>query len=405
MNGTRRRVVIMIGVVVVFAVALYPLMDLWVLVAVPILLLFGGLVLMFSSTRPAVPGQTETPPDPFMESGPRNTRIKDAPLSSRDEHYPFLFSAMVMWRWTGAPDPRLRNPAGQAQRVVFEQAGEGVARFRPEHHDVARHQLAADLGVAVYAYEGALEVWAEDVELTLSDDDMTRLERLSRVRKESVVWEVEKSVESAKRRYYADDVLATPGSAIVWDLVRGDVDVGRTHGLIETLARLAEASKGEDLSDLLTRLRGAAPEEFAFLGELGPDGPDARDDSDDGEDRGVHGFEDFDPYGATTGHGPPSVHEKARLILSMYNDDDEDTKTQDVHRQVQLLERAGALGIARELRRLYPLPDDEDFEEPEPEPEPTHGRRSAFDLAGADWIGHETDTPTNTRNGDGVPLS
>ncbi|SIO90037.1 hypothetical protein [Nocardiopsis sp. JB363] len=394
MNGTRRRVGIMVGIAAVLTAALYPLMDLWVLVAAPILLLFGGLVLMFGSTRPAVPGQTETPPDPFMESGPRNTRIKDAPLSSRDEHYSFLFSAMVMWRWTGTPDPRLRNPAGQAQRVVFEQAGKDVARFRPEHHDVARHQLAADLGVAVYAYEGALEVWAEDVELTLSDDDMTRLERLARVRKESVLWEVEKSVESAKRRYYADDVLATPGSAIVWDLVRGDVDVGRTHGLIETLARLAEASKGEDLSDLLTRLRGAAPEEFAFLGDPGPDAPDDSDAPD------VHGFEAFDPHGASIDHGPPNAYEQARLILSLYNDDDEDTRTQDVHRQVQLLERAGAWDIARELRRLYPLPDDEDFEEAEP----AHGRRSAFDLAGADWIGHETDTPTNTRNGDGAPL-
>lgn len=391
MNGTRRGVVIMLGVVGALVAALYPLMDLWVLVAAPIMLLFGGLVLMFGSTRPSVPGQTETPPDPFMESGPRNVRIKDEPLSSRDEHYPFLFSAMVMWRWTGAPDPRLHNPAGQAQRVIAEQARKGVARFRPEHYDMARHQLAADLGVAVYAYDGALEVWAEDVELTLSDDDMTRLERLSRMHKESVLWEVEKSVESAKRRYYADDVLATPGSAIVWDLVRGDVDVGRTHGLIETLARLAEASKGEDLSDLLTRLRGAAPEEFAFLGESEREIRDGRRDNE---------FDDFVPPGTMGDHATPDASEMALLILSWYDDEDEDTRMQNVHRQVLLLEDAGARDIARELRRLYPLPDDEDFEEAEP----SDGRRPAPHLAGADWIGNETDTPINTRNGHGAPL-
>jgi hypothetical protein len=98
--------------------------------------------------------------------------------------------------------------------------------------------------------------------------DESRLARIAKARKEGALWEVERSVESAKRRYFADDVLATPGSAIVWDLVRGDADVNRTHGLIEVLTRVSEASKGEDPADLLERLRVASPEAFSFLGGI-----------------------------------------------------------------------------------------------------------------------------------------
>ncbi|MBR8743341.1 hypothetical protein [Nocardiopsis sp. MG754419] len=405
MSGLTQGMVVTVGCVVLLSAALVPLWGPWVLVAALLLALSGGLVLLLSSPRAAVPGQTESAPDPFLESGPRSHRVKEAPLAGADEDYSFLFSAMVMWRWTETPDPRLHNPGGQAQQVIVEQARQAVARVRPEHCDVARHRIAADLGVAVYAYDGALEVWAEDVELTLSDDDMTRLERLSRLRKENVLWEVEKSVESAKRRYYADDVLATPGSAIVWDLVRGGVDVGRTHGLMETLARLAEASKGEDLADLLTRLRGAAPEEFAFLAE--PD-PDEVEFAPAGAGGVAEGHDPGRPAGFAAHAAeaePPDAEHRARSLLAIVDHCDEDGRTQYVHRQVATLEAADRGDIAAALRALHPLPGDGvEPRDPEATWDPREdGNGAAPGPERADRFGHARAYPVGARNGNAAP--
>ncbi|WP_017606791.1 hypothetical protein [Nocardiopsis alkaliphila] len=392
MSDIRRHTIIMIAIVVSLCGLLHLAVGWWSLVWAPILLLIGGLVLMLSSPKAAVPGETEIRPDPFMESGPRNSRIKGDLLPSREDDYPFLFSAMVMWRWTGAPDPRLRNPAGQARSVVVDRARKNTVRYHPGDHDVARHQIAAALGVAMYTYEGALEVWAEDVELTLREEDLTRLDRLSRVRKENAVWEVEKSVEAAKREYYAEDVLATPGSAIVWDLVRGGTDVERTHGLIETLARLAEASKGEDLADLLTRLRDAAPEEFAFLRERRAEEPDT------GFEMGPVGYENHEGRGAGAEPGHLDTTAVARALLQEVDDKDEDSRIQFVHRLVVTLEKAGSSRLAEEIRHLHPLPDDEEGEET------VSGEESGFSspYPGADWFGYEFDAPSHTRNGAGA---
>lgn len=396
MNPTLRRVAILAAVAVPLCLVLYLAIGWWALALAPPLLLIGVLVLMLSSTRAALPGETETPPDPFVESGPQGARIRESPLPSQDDEYPFVFSAMVRWKWTGDPDPRLRNPAEFAKKMVMEQAEQVSAGYRPKEYDVARHQVAAPLGVAAHGFDGALEVWAEDVTLSLSEEDESRLARIATARKEGALWEVERSVETAKRRYYADDVLATPGSAIVWDLVRGDADVNRTHDLIEVLTRVAEASKGGDPADLLDRLRVASPEAFSFLHGV------AREER---TLEGVPGAEvqrGFDGIGAEPGRSGSAAEEggvgleKAVEVLVaevVEAVEDEDRRVQLVHRLVTAFESGSLPDVAELVRRAHPLPDVEGGED-----------REDGEDGVATGITYEAPGPALSSNGHGAPF-
>ncbi|WP_017582049.1 hypothetical protein [Nocardiopsis valliformis] len=374
MSPLLRRIAVLAAIAVPLVLALFLFLDWWALALVPPLLLIGVLALMLSSTKAALPGETETPPDPFVESGPQGARIRESPLPSQDDEYPFVFSAMVRWKWTGEPDPRLRNPGEFAKHMVMEQAERVSTGYRPKDHDVARHRVASVLGVAAHGFDGALEAWAEDVTVTLSEEDESRLARIAKARKEGALWEVERSVESAKRRYFADDVLATPGSAIVWDLVRGDADVNRTHDLIEVLTRVAEASKCADPAELLERLRVASPEAFSFLDEI------VREERTVESFVGVEERSGFDGSDLVVESSEDDLAQSVEKIVARIGEEieDEDKRVQLVHRWVGLFEGASLTGIAELLRRAHPLPDEEDdfdlgvtYEVPGPVPTPS----------------------------------
>ncbi|MFE1167044.1 hypothetical protein [Nocardiopsis sp. NPDC058789] len=393
MSPAQRRGAILTAALVSLGVVLYLTIDWWALVLAPPLLLIGVLALMVNSTKAATPGETVRPPDPFVESGPKNARIKAALAPSQDREYPFVLSAMVWWRWVGEPDHRLRNPEGLARQLVVEQARRVSEGYQPEQHDMALHQVAATLGVASHGFGGAVEVWADDVTLALSEEDQTRLARIAKARKESVLWEVERSVESAKRRYYADDVLATPGSAVVWDLVRGDADVDRTHGLIEVLTRVAEASKGVDSADLLDRLRSASPESFSFLNGTGlpvrsPDSPvwewpEGRDWADEVTVARASGG------GASTSVEGALDGAVGRLMDEIEGMENEDLRIQVVDRWAKSFELASLTEIAEMIRRRYPLEPEREADGDDPP------------LVGLTYLAPEA---VPSPNGDGVPF-
>ncbi|MEU3018861.1 hypothetical protein ABZ635_15845 [Nocardiopsis sp. NPDC007018] len=361
MSSVSRRVVVGAGVTALLGLVLYVTLQWWALVLVPPLVLIGVLALMLSSTKAALPGETAPPPDPFVEVGPKTTRIRPSLVASQDGEYPFVFSAVVWWRWTGEPDHRLRNPEGLAGQLVMDRVRQVCRNHRPEDHDVALHEVAADLGVSCHGFGGAVEVWAEEVSLSLSEEDETRLSRIAKARKEGVLWEVERSVEAAKRRYYADDVLATPGSAIVWDLVRGDADINRTHGLIDVLTRVSEASKGSDSAELLERLRAASPEAFSFL-----HGSVREHMSEVGEPEGAANRErpgDFAPGPArfaTNGEAAPvGVRGAVGVLMDAVEAiADEDLRLQLVDRLVKAFDMASLTEIAELIRRRLPPEDD-----------------------------------------------
>lgn len=397
MSPLLRRIAVLVAIAVPLVLVLFLFLDWWALALLPPLLLIGVLTLMLSSTKAALPGETEAPPDPFVESGPQGSRIREDLLSSQDDEYPFVFSAMVRWKWTAEPDPRLRNPGEFAKQMVMDQAREVSMGYRPKDHDVARHRVASVLGVAAHGFDGALEVWAEDVTLTLSEEDESRLARIAKARKEGALWEVERSVESAKRRYYKDDVLATPGSAIVWDLVRGDADVNRTHDLIEVLTRVAEASKGEDPADLLDRLRVASPEAFSFLGGIvreDREGRESREEWDEQTFEGSagagawEGTEERSGFGNSdfvVGESPGGLEQTVGNLVAEIEAkiEDEDERVQLLDRLVRSFEDGPLSEVADLIRRAHPLLDEEDD----------------FDFG----VTYEAPGPTSTPNGNGVP--
>lgn len=259
------------------AAALHPVVGGWVWIPGLVLLAAGVAVLLVGFTGPSRQEETgDAPPlGPFADTEapppalPNTTRLRETRLQSADQDYTFVLKGTVRWSWTGDPHPLLRAPEAQAQQTVVTVARETLAAHGPYETDPARHALAARLAEGTRAAGGVMEVWADDLDLCLSEEDRAHLDALARVRKERGQWEAEREVERAKRRYFAEDAFASPGQAVLWELNRNGNDVDRAHGRIRTLAELAEAGKGEDLADVRDRLRDREPELTSALDGLG----------------------------------------------------------------------------------------------------------------------------------------
>ncbi|WP_017612633.1 hypothetical protein [Nocardiopsis salina] len=258
--------------------ALHPVAGGWVWIPGLLLLVAGAAVLLVGFTGPGRQEETgDTPPlGPLADTGtpqapalPNTTRLRETRLLSKDPDHTFVLKGTVRWSWTGDPHPLLRAPEAQAQQAVVTVARETLAAHGPHETDPARHALAARLAEGTSAAGGAMEVWSDDLDLCLSEEDRAHLDALARVRKERGQWEAEREVERAKRRYFAEDAFASPGQAVLWELTRNGNDVDRAHGRIDTLTELAEAGKGEDLADVRERLRGREPELASALDGLG----------------------------------------------------------------------------------------------------------------------------------------
>lgn len=188
--------------------------------------------------RPAAPQPTEHP-------------VPGTPLRSAHPEYRFSFSAKVFWySKPDAPGLPHANPAGLAVDLVLEQAGQLVAETSPEDGDLAQHRLNALLGAPRSDKSGHVVAWASDVRLVLADADAERLRQLAAARKEEELWERKRAHERNKRAYYADDVLKTPGSALVWWLARReDGDLDEAVRQISNLRKLTAAAHDRRVPD------------------------------------------------------------------------------------------------------------------------------------------------------------
>ncbi|MBC2876713.1 hypothetical protein H7K43_16920 [Streptomyces sp. TYQ1024] len=108
---------------------------------------------------------------------------------------------------------------------------------------------------------GYLEAMAENVSLTLLDQDRERLDRLAKVRKDKAVWEHQRTYEQSKRQYLGEDVLKDTGSAVVWWLAKNDEHVEKTVADLALLARLASAANDTDIPERLQNLLAQLPDE------------------------------------------------------------------------------------------------------------------------------------------------
>ncbi len=190
-----------------------------------------------------VPPQVPEPsaqPDP-----PRASAIVSLPVPSGEVDYQFLFTATVWWRATRSGV----NAEAIARKAVLDRACSLTTRAEPGNPALTSAQLAAHLVSPQADPTGAVEAWADQVALVLPDDDRERLAKLAALRKDVRVWEQQRGMELSIRDYLGNDVLKTPGNAVVWKLAQDHKQISETVNLIPTLVRLTAAANDHELPD------------------------------------------------------------------------------------------------------------------------------------------------------------
>jgi hypothetical protein len=243
-------------------------------------ILTGALLTMWFLRHPDEVGTnsaTSHPHAPDTPVRPAEERITTNLIPSAIPDYAFVFCATVRWWSTDVSDrqiPGSFDPRALACAAVIERARTITARHNPLHTSLAARELEAALSVTQRDSTGRVTVMADGVELTLPAPDRERLERLAAVRKDEELWNQERSREESRRRYLAQEVLRTPGSAVVWWLARHEDDVAQAVANLQSLGTLSAVVNNEPLpawfrSHLHETANGACPSES----EGQPDGP------------------------------------------------------------------------------------------------------------------------------------
>ncbi|HEY1573323.1 MAG TPA: hypothetical protein VGG05_18415 [Pseudonocardiaceae bacterium] len=191
-------------------------------------------------------------PAPAADSPATGTRMAAVPLACAEAGYRMLLSATV--HWNPAPNSigiRHTNPQALALESIRARASEITARQAPGDHQAVCYQLSAALGTVLPDGSGQVVAWASDVTLSIPEDDAARLHKISDLRKHEQVWDHERGLERTMRAYLRDEVLDTPGSAVVWWLARHPEQVEDTAKLIGPLSRLSAAVHGTPVRELL----------------------------------------------------------------------------------------------------------------------------------------------------------
>jgi hypothetical protein len=195
------------------------------------------------------------------EEPDRGTRMVGVPLPCAEPGYRFLFSATVFW--SSAPTPvgmRHTNPLALALESIRARASQITADQAPGDHVAVGYQLAAALGTVLPDGSGQVVAWAADVALSISDEDDTRLRKITELRKQEQAWEHERGVERTMRAYLRNEVLDSPGSAVVWWLARHPDQVEDTARLIGPLAQLSAAAHDTPVHELFRDLVPEQPQ-------------------------------------------------------------------------------------------------------------------------------------------------
>lgn len=214
-------------------------------------LLAGMSVALISARRRQPVRPPERCPDLPIQPVERWEKVvRHVALPSLYDDYDFLFSATVRWLPVdvppGSPEVSL---AGLAVDSVLERASRITAQQRPQRGTRVQHQLDGELATMVLDPTGRVQSMAEDVQITLSESDRERLEKLATVRKNEAVWEHERKWERSKRAYLGDDVLSSTGSAVVWWLAKNEDRIDKTVSDIGLLAQLTSAANDAPVPD------------------------------------------------------------------------------------------------------------------------------------------------------------
>ncbi|WP_416979997.1 hypothetical protein [Streptomyces sp. T028] len=183
-------------------------------------------------------------------------------LPSHWDDYNFVFSATVRWYLLDSPGTGpVLNPAGLAVETVLNRARAVTERREPGRVSLVQHELSGVLSRMCPDPTGHLQAMAEDISLTLLEQDQERLDKLADVRKDKAVWEHQRKYEQSKRQYLGEDVLKDTGSAVVWWLAKNDEHVEKTVADLALLAQLTSAANDTDIPERLQNLLSQQPSE------------------------------------------------------------------------------------------------------------------------------------------------
>ncbi|MFE4451885.1 hypothetical protein [Streptomyces sp. NPDC056796] len=277
-------------VVTVLAVGVAFGRPLWMWFLLPALIAGALLIDMSVSraegTRPG-PDLQESVPEPPPEGPFQETSIVVVPVESAVEDCPFLFSASVWWRPAGSFAPSSHgNPAALATTFVLQRVESTTLTENPSRCTFLERSLEGMLGTPVLDGSGLVEAFATDIRLVLRPKDREHLEELDGLRKAMGSWESRRQHERNLREYLGEDVLRSPGNAVVWWLARHDDQIERAVDMIAPLTVLSAAANDEEI-----------PEEYRDLLR-------SREKPVEGEP--MTGFDHPEPGGGQTvpGHGP-----------------------------------------------------------------------------------------------------
>ncbi|MFE7312255.1 hypothetical protein ACFU7T_03935 [Streptomyces sp. NPDC057555] len=336
----------------------------WLLVLMGVTTLSGvGLVLVLTPPSPvrfhrgpqgaARPPQTAPapPPAPAAPAEPpfHQRQVDNVQLPSALEGYDFLFSATVLWRPVrGYANGDLAN---LAVMHLLTRARTVTSGERPEREDFVRHLLGGILGFPCQDQGNQVITRGADIRLTLAAADRERLQKVADLRKSQDLWERERAYERRKRAYLGDEVLKTPGSAVVWWLARHDDKVEQTVGMIGPLAQISAAANDTELPEHLRHLIAwhPAPDPNGHPGDPGTYGP--------APGPGTAGPWDgpFTAPGAATPDDAPADH-LSGLLTDLGLTEDSDTRTVLVHRIIRQMKDIGRHEEAERIRREFMPP-------------------------------------------------
>jgi hypothetical protein len=182
-------------------------------------------------------------------------RVSQVSLPSLWEDYNFVFSATVRWYFIEpSGNAPVVNPAGLATEAILQRARAITEEREPGQVSLVQHELSGALSRMCPDPTGHLQAMAEDIDLSLVQQDQERLDRLAEVRKDKAVWEHQRKYEQSKRQYLGEDVLKDTGSAVVWWLAKNDEHVERTVADLSLLAQLTSAANDTDIPERLQNL-------------------------------------------------------------------------------------------------------------------------------------------------------
>ncbi|MFD8821656.1 hypothetical protein ACFV1C_04710 [Streptomyces sp. NPDC059605] len=286
----------------------------------------------------------ESAAEPPPEAPYSDTSVVVVPVQSALEDCPFLFSATIWWREAeGAISLPHGNPAALAATSILQRVQHVTMAEHPVRCTFLGHWLEGVLGTPTTDDSGTVTSYATDVRLVLRQGDQEHLDELDGLRKAMGTWESRRQHERNLRAYLGEEVLQSPGSAVVWWMARHDDEIERAVEMIAPLTVLSAAANDQEIPDKFFDL---------FV---------SRDDSAGSEPAGGFGHpepldDEIPPREETRtrseGYSPPPGERASALLDEMGFPQGSAERAAFVHRLARMSDEAGRSDAAESIRRV-----------------------------------------------------